>query len=154
MDPGSLPGDGHSLKVEEGIDEKPSIEDEEIENSTNEHFGENKPSEILKKPERFPCGLCRHTLKTNKALQRHRYKIHIKEKRKLGKVKRFICEDKDCSKKFTVRRLMRKHMFLEHGLEVSELNKDKYVCGECGRNCMNRYNLENHIAAYNCKYDC
>ena len=45
-------------------------------------------------------------------------------------------------------------MLLEHGLEVSELNKDKYVCGECGRNCMNRYNLENYIAAYNCKYDC
>ena len=149
MDPGSLRGDGHSLKDEEGVGEKPSISDVGIDNSTNEHFGENKILDTLKKPQRFPCGLCRQTLKTDKALQRHRYKIHIKEKRKIGKVKRFICEDKDCRKKFTVRRLMRKHMLLEHGLEVSELNKDKYVCGECGRNCMNRYNLEHHIAANN-----
>ena len=41
---------------------------------------------------------------------------------------------------------MRKVMILEDGIEVSEVNKDKYVCVECGSNCLKRYNLENHIA--------
>merc|ERR1719357_815858 len=76
------------------------------------------------------------------------------ENKTSGKVKHISCEDKDCTKKFTVQRLMRKHMLSEHDVGVSQENKDRYVCGECGRKCMNAYNLENHIAAHNRTYDC
>ena len=68
MDPGSVRGDGHNLEVEEGVGKKSSIDDDRIENSTNESFGEDKNSEMFMEHESFPCGLCPQTLKTVKAL--------------------------------------------------------------------------------------
>ena len=56
IDPGSLRGDGLSIKVEEGVGKKYPIDDDGIGNPTSEHFGEIE-TEILEKPELFPCYL-------------------------------------------------------------------------------------------------
>ena len=107
LDPAFVQRVSHTDNTEEALGEESTIE-----HCTNEYFGKNKTSEILKKAERFPCGLSNQSLKTDKALERHG--LHLREILKLGKFKHFICEHKDGNKKFTVQRLMREHMVHGH----------------------------------------
>lgn len=92
----------------------------------------------------FPCDHCNQSLKTEKALLRHKTKAHTTKNSK----KLFSCEHKGCAEIFVLRKQLWSHMLSAHGIDVSPENKDRYVCSDCGKKCLSKHEFEKHIVKH------
>ena len=96
----------------------------------------------------IPCDICGQSLKTEKALVRHKFKVHKTKTESTENIlkdpKKFSCEHDGCSEVFQLRKLLWSHMMSEHGVDMSAENKERYNCSECGKKCLSKHDLEKH----------